>query len=170
VTVSDRRLDPLVMFGSAVALLSGLLPWQTLGLISRSGFDNPDGQIVAGLALLGVLIAFGKHGYGRGLSHIALGGIIVWVAWTDIQTITKQAEGGSALSLAVEPGIGIKAALVGGGLMILMGLRDCGRVSGSMSTEMTQQTKWILRGLAILVSSIAIGVFVGRLYLESKQK
>lgn len=101
---------PLAIAGvaaAAVTILATLLPYVTLGPISRSGLDTSDGKATAVLALIGLLsFAFGRGRLWSLILQLVMAVLITLMAIADVFDIRdKGLEVGSGLWLILIAGI-----------------------------------------------------------------
>jgi hypothetical protein len=120
----------LVLVGGLLAVVGVLLPWISLGAISRSGMDmGGDANIVLGAGLVACLIAAGNGSKrtlgttGQLLSSLA-GLSIVAVGVVDYQELSNRVRSleDSPLGAAASVGLGLYVCIAGGVLTVVGGL------------------------------------------------
>ncbi len=115
---------------AAAGIVSGFLPWVSLGILSVSGTDGTDGWIVIGIFAVALICALtgtkeaALQGGGRGAS-IAMGVLgALMGAWklSDVSSIAGQGED-NPFAKAVSPGAGLYLMLIAGIAVVVVAVR-----------------------------------------------
>jgi hypothetical protein len=118
----NRLAGGLVTAGGAIAVIGCFMPWLSAsafgGTVTKDGISNPDGQILAGLAvvstLLGVLMLARRISLVVPVVLLLTAAIGMWVVVIDYQDLNGRVQGLSSTTLIVaQIGPGIYAAGLG---------------------------------------------------------